>query len=141
MSAIEIILPRLDLVRAFGKDRWSARCPAHEDKGPSLSLRELEDGRVLLHCFAGCPAADVIGAIGLKLSDLFQPPPITKEGKKTRPNHYHAMGMALRTIQPEVLLVAIAAGNMAQGIALGDADRERLIEASRKIRSAMEVCK
>jgi putative DNA primase/helicase len=33
---------------------WVARCPAHADRTPSLSIREAEDGRLLLHCFAGC---------------------------------------------------------------------------------------
>lgn len=41
---------------------WIAKCPAHQDKSPSLSLRE-RDGRVLVHCHAGCPQADVIAAL------------------------------------------------------------------------------
>ena len=48
-----------------------ALCPAHEDRDPSLSVREAEDGKVLLHCFAGCELADVVAAAGLELSDLF----------------------------------------------------------------------
>lgn len=32
----------------------TARCPAHDDRSPSLSLRDGEDGRLLVHCFAGC---------------------------------------------------------------------------------------
>jgi hypothetical protein len=39
-----------------------ARCPAHEDRHPSLSLSE-RDGRVLVHCHAGCAQADVIAAL------------------------------------------------------------------------------
>jgi hypothetical protein len=41
---------------------WIARCPAHQDKSPSLSIRE-QDGRVLVHCFSGCSQADVIDAL------------------------------------------------------------------------------
>src|SRR5689334_24396862 len=41
---------------------WMAKCPAHDDRNPSLSIREL-DGKVLLHCHAGCTQADVIGAL------------------------------------------------------------------------------
>jgi putative DNA primase/helicase len=47
---------------------WSARCPAHNDHTPSLSINEGNDGRVLVRCFAGCSQAAVIGqlrAIGL----------------------------------------------------------------------------
>ena len=66
---IEPILSRLDKVRKTGKG-YSARCPAHEDKTASLSLTE-KDGKVLMYCFAGCPTASVLGAIGLELADLF----------------------------------------------------------------------
>lgn len=37
-----------------GAGRWKARCPAHADCSPSLSIRAWSDGHVLLHCFAGC---------------------------------------------------------------------------------------
>ncbi len=46
------------------------QCPAHQDRGPSLSVREAED-RVLVHCFAGCSAEAVVGALGLAVADLF----------------------------------------------------------------------
>lgn len=41
---------------------WMAKCPAHDDKNPSLSIREV-DGKVLLHCHAGCRQRDVIAAL------------------------------------------------------------------------------
>jgi hypothetical protein len=43
----------VDAKRA-GPGKWLAHCPAHSDSSPSLSIREGMDGRVLLHCFAGC---------------------------------------------------------------------------------------
>jgi DNA primase len=39
-----------------------ARCPAHDDRTPSLSIREVE-GKVLIHCHAGCSQRDVIAAL------------------------------------------------------------------------------
>ena len=42
---------------------WMAHCPAHRDRTPSLSIRETDDGRVLVHCFAGCSQHDVINAL------------------------------------------------------------------------------
>lgn len=42
---------------------WIARCPAHEDGTPSLSLALTRNGRVLVHCHAGCTQADVIAAL------------------------------------------------------------------------------
>jgi len=44
---------------------WMARCPAHDDHNPSLSIREV-DGKVLLHCHAGCRQRDVIDALKVK---------------------------------------------------------------------------
>jgi hypothetical protein len=41
---------------------WMARCPAHEDRRPSLSLCE-RNGRILVHCFAGCTQAEVIAKL------------------------------------------------------------------------------
>lgn len=50
---------------------WVARCPAHEDLVASLSVATGRDGRVLLHCHAGCLTEDVLTALGLNWSDLF----------------------------------------------------------------------
>jgi hypothetical protein len=70
MSAA-VLLERLTGVRQTGPGKWQARCPAHEDRSPSLSVRELPDGRVLLHDFGGCDTADVLAAAGLRMADLF----------------------------------------------------------------------
>ena len=43
--------------------QWLAQCPAHADRTPSLSIADRDNGRVLLHCFAGCDARDVIAAL------------------------------------------------------------------------------
>jgi putative DNA primase/helicase len=51
-------------------DGWSAQCPAHEDREPSLSLH-LRDGKILLHCHAGCTVEAICAAVGLKMSNLF----------------------------------------------------------------------
>jgi len=53
-------------------DGWTARCPAHEDDRPSLSIGVGEDGRVLFRCFAGCTLDAILGALRLEVSDLFQ---------------------------------------------------------------------
>ena len=67
---IDILLPRLEGVIGKGP-QYSARCPAHVDKSPSLRIKEAEDGTILLHCMAGCSAVDVLAAIGFTLGDLF----------------------------------------------------------------------
>ncbi|MGY1712525.1 AAA family ATPase [Geodermatophilus sp. SYSU D00758] len=53
--------------------QWSARCPAHEDRSPSLSLRQIE-GQALVYCHAGCATLDVLTALGLTLADLYDEP-------------------------------------------------------------------
>ena len=42
---VDTLLSRLDMVKSAGNDRWYARCPAHQDKSPSLSIRDTEIGR------------------------------------------------------------------------------------------------
>ena len=68
MNAQEV-LDRLEQVTG-SNGKWMARCPAHQDKSPSLAVNEAED-RVLIHCFAGCETTDVTAAIGLNVADLF----------------------------------------------------------------------
>ena len=71
MRPVERLLAVLDKVRNRGDSSWMACCPAHNDKNPSLSIKETKDGDVLLHCFAGCGVDDVVAALGLEMSDLF----------------------------------------------------------------------
>jgi hypothetical protein len=54
---------------------WCCRCPAHDDRAPSLSIGTGRDGRTLLKCHAGCSAESVCEAIGLRWQDLFEPDP------------------------------------------------------------------
>ena len=56
-----------EIVRALGGRRsgkgWLAKCPAHKDKHPSLSIDEGGDGKALVKCHAGCSQADLIDAL------------------------------------------------------------------------------
>jgi hypothetical protein len=67
------LISRLRGVRRYGGDRWTARCPAHDDHNPSLSIAH-RDGRWLLKCFADCPIEAITAALRLKVSDLFDDP-------------------------------------------------------------------
>lgn len=73
---LSIIMDRLPDARRRGKE-WRARCPSPNhgadgsDRTPSLSVAEGEDGRVLIHCHAGCSLAQVLEAVGLKMADLY----------------------------------------------------------------------
>lgn len=50
---------------------WIARCPAHKDRNPSLSIRQGKKGRVSVRCFSGCETKDVLASIGLSFGDLY----------------------------------------------------------------------
>jgi hypothetical protein len=64
------ILPSLESVHARGQGRWSAKCPAHADTSPSLTIAEGEKG-VLLKCWAGCSLEEITRTLGLTVKDLF----------------------------------------------------------------------
>ena len=65
----EEFISKLEGVQESGGG-WVARCPAHGDDNPSLSIARGEDGRVLVHCHAGCSAEQVVESMGLKMADL-----------------------------------------------------------------------
>ena len=68
MTAVDIAR-RLD-ARQSGK-QWLAKCPAHADRSPSLSICEGRNGGTLVRCFAGCELAAIARALGLNMSDFF----------------------------------------------------------------------
>ncbi len=59
------------------------RCPAHDDKSPSLSVMDADSGNVLIKCFAGCSTEDVVAALGIQMKDLFPPSDYTPQQRKT----------------------------------------------------------
>mgnify|MGYP001826602248 FL=1 len=137
----EDFLTHLEGVKRTGSDRAVAKCPAHCDKTPSLSLRVTEDGTILIKCFAGCGATDVVNAIGLELADLFPDRPTEHRKKGVKPNHWHAAREALKKLHKEVLIVAIAAADIAKGRTLSPKDADRVAEAAAKVREAAEICR
>ena len=57
-----------EIARALGGAKrhgveWDARCPAHDDASPSLSLRDGDDGKILFRCHAGCSQQQVFDAL------------------------------------------------------------------------------
>jgi len=61
---IENVLDRVERVRRTNGG-WMALCPAHADTKPSLSIREGENGVVLLKCHAGCSYDEIKTALGM----------------------------------------------------------------------------
>jgi DNA primase len=74
VSALDRVVAALEVrdCRPRGSDArgYSALCPAHEDRTPSLVVY-YEGDKVLVHCHAGCAGAEVVRALGLEWRDLF----------------------------------------------------------------------
>ena len=68
-KAVQRVLDKLPNAKRSGQ-RWLAICPAHDDHNPSLSIKEGDNGRPLLKCFAGCRFEDIVKALELQPSDL-----------------------------------------------------------------------
>ena len=126
MSA-EALIARLEGVRTNGPGRWVARCPSHKDRSPSLSVAEKE-GRVLLHCFAGCGALDVLEAVGLSWSDVMP----ERLGEFQPERQRFPVGQLLVTAAHEMTVAAILADELGR-----EKSSARLILAAARINAAM----
>jgi hypothetical protein len=112
---ITLLLDRLDELRERGPGQWSARCPAHDDRNPSLSIRETNDGTVLLKCWSGCTAAEIVAAVGLDLSDLF--PRVERRERRYRDQHRLSARDALEIIRHDATVVACGGQSLLDGTA------------------------
>lgn len=139
MTPIEGLLQKLEKVKGRNGS-WTARCPAHADKGPSLALREADDGRILLHCFAGCETAAVLGAVGMDMTDLFPPDEKRKDypvtGKPSMKPAFFASDL-MRIIGFEALVVQIVAFDIANGKPVSKDTQDRMMVAYQRIDEAM----
>jgi hypothetical protein len=124
----DLILSKLDKVRKTGRDTWSACCPAHGDRTPSLSIRETDD-KVLINCRAGCSAPEIVASVGLDLSDLF--PPRQHHGKPMR-NPFPAM-QGLESLHLEALVVLTVAKAITKHEPVTEQDYQRLLLAVERI--------
>jgi hypothetical protein len=134
----ERLLSTLSKVRQRGPGRWVACCPAHKDRRASLSVRELTDGRVLAHCFAGCGVDDVVHAAGLQLEDLF--PPRDRAGACTapaEPRPFSARDL-VDALAAELRVAWLILNDVALGRELGRGDRKRAAVARERCLALIE---
>ena len=128
MSA-DALLAKLDGVRPTGTDRWLAKCPAHDDGRASLSIRELPDGRVLVHDFAGCGVEEVLAAVGLSFDDLFGDRDLGDRAKRER-----------RPYSLRDLVTALGHELHVALIVLSDVGAERPVDAGRAALARQRIC-
>ena len=137
MNPADNLLSRLLRVRRTGPGRWIASSPTREDRHPSLAIRELDDGRLLVHDFGGDDVASILAAVGLELSDLFPPVPGAAVAPVKRP--FSAT---------DVLALVAFESSVAVGICsvvlhtrnVSELDFDRLLTAAQRLGDAAEVC-
>lgn len=134
-TTIDNLLGRLAAVKQTGPGRWIARCPGHEDRHPSLSIRETNDGRILIHDFGGCSAVEVMAACALRLADLFEGP--LGNLPPLRPRERWDRGDVWQLLAHESAIAAIAAADAAAGRPVGDADAARAGLAADRLADAV----
>jgi hypothetical protein len=132
----DAFLSRLDKVQPRGGPAsWIARCPAHNDKHPSMTIAEIE-GTVLVHCFAGCSIEDILAAVGMEYGALFPDKPSSNRRPFKKPFPAEAV---LAVMAFEALVVLISANDMAAGKQLSDDDRKRLSVAAIRLSTAKDL--
>ena len=124
MSA-EDVVNRLEHCRQVSPDSWIARCPAHDDSSPSLSIKDVGGGRTLIHCHAGCGALEVLDALGLDWGALYPP---TDQNYKTLAKRRE------KTIDEFVVDIALA--DLRAGKTLKETDKQRCREALLRMEGA-----
>ncbi len=138
MTPADRALGALTGVRRTGPGRWSAVCPAHPDRRPSLSIRELDDFRLLVHCHAGCSVDAVVAGMGLQLQDLH---PADRPGRSPgsgapRERRPWSAADLLRCASFEATVVLVVAADLLAG---RPADRERLLQAAQVLTGLVGV--
>lgn len=134
-NPIDMVLGKLNGIMCSGKN-MKALCPAHGDKTPSLSIKEGEDGRVLLHCFSGCPVEEIVAAMGLKMIDLFA----------EDANNHHSLkipGVSARQLslatERERQILYFAKADQVAGRSISQSDMERTKLALNRIAMARKI--
>jgi len=135
--SIDDLLSRLSRVKRTGPGKWIASSPTRDDKSPSLAIRELDDGTVLLHDFGGDSVGAILGAVGLSFSDLYPDKPGTFRKPVKRPFNASDV-LSLMAFESSVAVVACS--DFISSGSIGDDDFERLLVAAQRLGHAAEVC-
>lgn len=140
---IDLFLTRLQNVHR-GNHGWRADCPCgHQHARSSLSIAIGDDGRVLVHDFAGCNLDAVLAAIGMEAADLvparirnFSTGARQRALEEFKRNGWRA---ALGVLTREATIVLIAAQMLHRDQPLTMDDAERLTVAIQRIEDARAV--
>lgn len=132
MSNIDLLLDKLEGVRKNGANKWLCKCPSHTDRSPSLGIKLLDDDKILIKCFAGCSASEIVSSIGLTLADLMPPQPQGYDRTKTRVPRFNKSEMFDRLVHESIIL-SLAVRQLLNGKGLSDIDKQSVIKAENLI--------
>ena len=134
----QALLSVLEKVRPTASGEWVARCPAHNDRSPSLAIKEAADGRVLVHCFAGCGVSEVLAAVGLSFADIMPESLGPVEGLKRMPWNPRTV---LEAIGNNALIMALMAIDFGHGEPLTVEDKDKIVELAGEIQEAISYAR
>ena len=138
MTDVNDILTKVEKVRRTGEGKWLALCTAHDDRSPSLAIKETDDGKILLHCFAGCSVHEIVESMGLTLADLMPDNQTYKKGSK--PPKFNKYELFDRVVfESTILLLAIRW--LLSNKPLSDDDRARVLKAENTIDDIARECR
>lgn len=138
---IDALLTRLQRVRQTGAGHWTALCPAHADRSPSLSIHETRDGRILIHCFAGCGPGEILSSVGLTFSDLFPERlrALATEQGFAPMRVREAAEQVLASIDHDLLVAALVLADCMEAGRIEPDQLDLLISVTGKVATAKEV--
>ena len=123
MSPIDKLLPLLHGVKRTARGKWIALCPARDERSPSLAIRELDDGWLLVHDFGGASVEEVLGAVGLDMAALFPDRPQRPgDGRKPERRPFNATDL-IDLAAWESSIAAIISSDIINGKEGADFDR------------------
>lgn len=137
---IDKLLSRLQKVKRTGNDSWMACCSAHDDRSPSLAIKDTGNGKLMLKCFAGCETIDILGAIGMDWDDVMPPKEAVEKIETVKPRKVDIYATdALKIIRNESRVIAMAAMDITKGRLITDAELARIKLAMERINTASEA--
>jgi len=131
MANIDEFLSRLQKVRATGKDRWQACCPAHDDKSPSFNVMVADDGKIIMKCHAGCSVEAITAAMGMELSDLFPDTEKERYNQGLRPWQRERLNDDLKHAR---YVTKLYERDKAAGVTIDDICKRQALNAYKKIK-------
>lgn len=118
-------------LKQVGSNRYVARCPAHHEKTPSLSITVMDDGKTVAYCFGcGADGIGIVESLGLKPSDLF---PEGDDFNREEYKHKKQIQFQRKQFMEDYRLIKLGESDLAKGKKFNDHDRKVFKEAVQRV--------